>query len=219
MTPSAPRSEADMFDPHAPDFLADPYPFYARFRDNNPVRAAKAYDALWVFREADARAALLDKDTYKKNAPDRPAIPRNPGPFDVDDYLPAGPFSSDEPWHKALRDVLEPFFGKAIASAGPTARELAQELLSPLSSAGGRVELVAAYALPLPARVLFSVLGLPREHWDVVIGWVTLDDCRARCHTDSEAARARRHREHGARRVFPGPAAASAIKSAERAGG
>lgn len=174
MTPPAAASVTDLFDPHAPDFLANPYPAYARFREHSPVRAAKAYDALWVFREADVRAALLDKERYTKNAPDRPAIPRTPTVFDVDDYLPAGPFSSDEPWHQTLRAVLEPFFGKVIANVAPLARGLAQTLLAPLSPRGGRVELVAAYALPLPAQVLLSVIGLPPSHWDFVIRWVTM---------------------------------------------
>ena len=46
------------FDPHAPDFLADPFPNYANFRDQAPVYWVEEYQSWWVFRYGDVKLVL-----------------------------------------------------------------------------------------------------------------------------------------------------------------
>ena len=47
------------FDPHDPSFLADPYPTYARLRDESSVVAVAPYGAYWVFGRPVNRAARV----------------------------------------------------------------------------------------------------------------------------------------------------------------
>ena len=66
------------FDPHAPAFLADPYPTYAQFRANAPMskvtfaipyedKIRTLYDSTWVFRYADVKTVLDGKTLFLKN--------------------------------------------------------------------------------------------------------------------------------------------------------
>ncbi len=172
-TPFDPTS----FNPHDPAFIADPGPTYAQFREHAPVAKVHValpngyvlYDAWWVFRHADVQAVLRDKDLFLKNAAN--AAPA-PGPFGVLENMPKGIFSMDPPRHDALRPMLDAMLAQAIAQVPTVTAELAQPLLQ-AARKGRRMELVNAYAMPLPSSVLMSVLGLPKEHWAGVEQWVS----------------------------------------------
>lgn len=149
----------EYFDPHDRDFLGDPYPVYARLRHTAGVSRVAPYGSWWVFREADVRQALQDKLRFTKDPPAGFA-PKPRPPFDITQTMKDGPFSADPPWHTRLRSVLDPGFRAALSQAPAVALQAAKDLLSSLP-ASGRAELVSSYAIPLPARVLFSVLGIP----------------------------------------------------------
>lgn len=169
----------EAFNPHGREFQADPYPVYARLRRTVGVARVAPYRSWWVFRDADVRVALRDTARFSKDPPVAPD-PTLRGPFEVGQALPDGPFSADPPWHTALRAVLDPGFRQSIDQAGVIATAAAQHLLASFT-ARGRTELVASYALPLPARVLFEVLGILPDaspqlaafHEQAVLGWVT----------------------------------------------
>lgn len=160
------------FDPHDPDFLRDPYPTYAALRRDTPVRWVEPYQAWWVFGEPEVRAVLEDAAGFLKADPARPAVPVRPAVFEIDDYLAPGLFAADPPWHTQLRAALQPDFDAAIAPAAAVAASVAESLLGDLPESG-RLELVSAYALPLPAQTLFQLMGVDPQHVPVLIGWVT----------------------------------------------
>lgn len=162
------------FDPNARAFLCDPYPVYAQSRQHLPVQWVSRYGAWWVFRDADVRRVLQDDDGFRKRMPGAPEVL---SPFDVDGYLPPGLFSADPPWHTELRGYLGPLFRAAIADAPAVATEEAEACLATLragsAAAGGRADLVSAYALPVPARILFRLMGVPDGHRPLLLNWVT----------------------------------------------
>jgi cytochrome P450 len=170
---SPPTSEAGPtvdFNPHDPAFLADPYPTYAHYREEQPVLWVPLYGSDWMFRYADCQTILQSTDVWLKNPPQ--GWPQNPGPYGVMASFPQGLFASDPPLHTQLRSILEPMFDTAIQ----VAPELAQELAVPLLAAArqqGRMELIQDYALPLPAGVLFTLLGIPNDKllWGALIQW------------------------------------------------
>ena len=155
------------FNPHDPAFLADPYPTYALFRDQAPLSVVQPYASTWVFRFADVRQMLDDSVTFVKNPPGPPPPPV--GLFSMGANLPEGLFSSDPPRHTELRAVLEPLFMEAIAQAPAVATATAEKLLGSL---GARWELVSDYATPLPSTVLFTIMGIPADHWPVLLQWI-----------------------------------------------
>lgn len=162
----------DTFDPHDPAFLADPYPRYARFRAQAPIHTVKPYGSNWLFAYADCKAVLEDTDVWVKNSP--LPEPKAPGPYGVTSSFPPGLFGSDPPLHKELRDILEPLFDQAIEGAPAIAKTIAEPLLTAAHD-HGRMELIFDYALPLPAQVLFTLLGIPDDPgvWEGLISWHT----------------------------------------------
>ena len=149
------------FNPHDPAFLADPYPTYAAFREHAPIAAVPLYRSDWMFRHADCVEVLTNTDVWVKNPPGGSPVP--PGPYGtMVSNFPDGLFASDPPLHTQLRSILEPLFAEAIQ----TAPALAQAIGTPLLAAArqhGRMELISDYALPLPANVLFTLLGIPDD--------------------------------------------------------
>ncbi|MFN9628846.1 MAG: cytochrome P450 [Cyanobacteriota bacterium] len=166
------------FDPHDRSFLADPYPTYQRFREDAPVSRVRClapnqtvlYDSVWVFRYADCKAVLDGTELFLKNR--QPPL-ESPGAFDVTRNLPNGLFTMDPPRHTLVRPILDGLFSRAIADMEQVASTLAKPLLQ-AAGAGSRFELLSSYAMPLPSRVLKTVLGIPDTHWGTVEQWVTM---------------------------------------------
>jgi cytochrome P450 len=162
--------DPDRFDPHGPAYLADPYPTYANFREQAPIHPVELYGSSWVFRYADCKQMLEDTKGWVKNSPLGERKPY--GQFEVMANFPPGLFGSDPDLHTTLRGILEPLFRKAIPTAPEIATDIAQPLLS-TAQQHGRMELIADYALRLPAGVLFTLLGIPDDPgvWDGLMSW------------------------------------------------
>jgi cytochrome P450 len=173
------------FNPHDPAYIANPYPTYAQFRTHAPVFWVEPYNSYWVFRYEDAMRVFNDSDNFGP-APGPPApagvndYVKNriepppslaPGPFDVLANLPLGLFFLDPPTHGTVRGLIEPSFGQAIAQASVVAAIAArQDLVAAKQS--GLIELYTSYALPMPAAVLMTVLGIPAEDWMGIGQWI-----------------------------------------------
>jgi cytochrome P450 len=148
------------FDPHDMEFLQNPYPTYEQFRCNNPVFYVTQYSSLWFFRHHDCQQILDGKDTFVKARPG--GAPPKPGPVGIMSVYPRGIFSSDPPRHTALRSQIEPPFTAALATAPALAQTYAAGILNKLAPTG-HMELVTDYALPIPAGVLFDLVGIPAD--------------------------------------------------------
>jgi cytochrome P450 len=159
----------DAFNPHDPAFLADPYPTYARFREQDPIYPVMPYKSDWMFRYADCQTVLTGTDVWLKNPPGGSSV--SAGPYGMMSHFPPGLFASDPPLHTQLRSILEPMFEQAIQSAPQLAREIAAPLLA-AAKQHGRMELIDDYALALPSSVLFTLLGIPNDPgvWQGLIG-------------------------------------------------
>jgi cytochrome P450 len=144
------------FDPHDPVFLADPFPSYDLFRRFAP-RFSVGGGALWCFLGEDCETVLQDKEVWVKRPPQPP--PPGPGPTAALAGLPPGLFSSDPEAHTALRHATEEAFRGALDRAAQVAGQWATQILAGLEGTEA-VELVQDFALPLPANVLFDLLGL-----------------------------------------------------------
>ncbi len=167
------------FNPHDPSFLADPYPTYALFRQQAPVQRVSAsvqvqgreislYDSTWVFRYEDVKYVLDGTELFLKTPlHPKPATP----PFDVLQNMPEGIFSMNPPRHTQLRPILDGLFAEAIDQIDSAAQALGNSLLDSVQSSR-RIELVTAYANPLPSTVLQTVLGIPEQDWLGVSKWV-----------------------------------------------
>jgi cytochrome P450 len=151
------------FNPHDPAFLADPFPTYAAFREHAPIAPVPLYESDWMFRHADCVQVLTDTDVWIKNPPGGEPAPAGPYGTYASSF-PRGLFASDPQLHTQLRSILEPLFMSAITRAPDLARGIGAELIQDARQ-HGRMELIADYALPLPANVLFTLLGIPEDEF------------------------------------------------------
>jgi cytochrome P450 len=148
------------FDPYAPAFLDDPYATYARFRERQPHFYVPQFRSTWFFEYDACNEILGDRTLFLTNHPD--GGDPTPGPYGILREFPTTVFSSDPPRHTDLRDVFEPVFRGQIARAEANASERAKAVLAQVE-ARRHMEFVVDYGVPVPAGVLFDVLGIPEK--------------------------------------------------------
>ncbi len=175
MTSDATPFDPTTFNPLEPAFLDDPYPTYAQFREHAPVFQVKlgASDtAYWVFRDTDARTVLTEGQRFQKLQ--YVAKPAPISPFDALNVLPTGIMNSNSPRHTDLRRWIEPMFNTSLGAAPATSAAVMSGLMGKLSGTR-RFELMQDVALPLPASVLYELLGFSGNPMSgpVLTGWIT----------------------------------------------
>ncbi|MBB4984434.1 MULTISPECIES: cytochrome P450 family protein [Streptomyces] len=149
------------------DFTANPYPYYAKFREAGPVHEVRMPDGFqfWlVVGYEEGRAALAD-----------PRLAKSPSVIGVrppeEDVIGVHLLAADAPDHTRLRRlVTAEFTGRRVESLRPRIERLTQELADAMEPAG-RADLVDAYAFPLPITVICELLGVPAEDRETFRGW------------------------------------------------
>lgn len=83
-----------------------------------------------------------------------------------------GILAMDPPDHTRLRVlVAKAFTVRRVERLRPRVREIAAGLIEDIVAAGSPVDLVEAFALPLPVQVICELLGVPPEDRDLFRGW------------------------------------------------
>ncbi|GAA1874909.1 cytochrome P450 [Pseudonocardia ailaonensis] len=156
-----------------PALIADPWGGFGRLREQAPVLRSSfgmGSDApLWlVTRYADVRAVLNDPRFVNDpaNAPtvaaDRTVPLKAVGiGDDLIPYLTSSIIDADGATHTRLRRLVSRAFTvRRVGDLRPRVQEIADDLLDGLS---GEVDLVEAYAYPLPITVICELVGIPEE--------------------------------------------------------
>jgi cytochrome P450 len=162
----------DMF---TADAIADPYAYYGRLREEDPVHWNALYD-LWVItRHADVvwmtRHHELFSSAVFRNDP-RPAYPaidesdqelyeyvRN---YQADQFI-----QHDRPEHLEMRKVVHSYFTpRSMEAWRPFVQNAVKELLD-AAEAKGHMDVMKDLATPLPVLVIAQMMGVPtadRQH-------------------------------------------------------
>ncbi len=142
-------------------FVQNPYAVYQRLRAEGPVSRVVmpgGYPVWVVTRYADARAALADPRLIKDW---RTLWPGNAAPDDGFASLDTHMLSTDPPDHDRLRRlVTKAFTARRIEQLRPRVTEITTSLLDEMPD-GGQVDLLEAFAFPLPITVICELLGVP----------------------------------------------------------
>ncbi|MFJ7245044.1 cytochrome P450 [Kitasatospora sp. NPDC098652] len=154
-------------DPTVKSLISDPYGAYAALRAEAPVHRVTGPDGLpvWlVTRYPDVRRALADP----RLALDRShAAPGNYRGFALPPALDANLLNMDPPDHTRIRRLVgQAFTPRRIAALQAPVERVAEQLLDAVEAAAGpsgRVDLLAAYAAPLPITVICDLLGVPED--------------------------------------------------------
>ena len=158
----------DMF---TPDVIADPYAYYGRLRDEDPVHWNDAY-ALWVLTRHDdvtwmTRHNELFSSAVFKNDP-KPAYPAidesDLGLYEyVRNYQADQFIQYDRPEHLDMRKIVHGYFTpKAMESWRPFVVNAVKELLDEAEEKGS-MDVMRDLATPLPVLVIAQMMGVPAE--------------------------------------------------------
>jgi len=171
---NAGQPEDPHFDPLDPDYLADPYPYYARFRREAPVFYAPQIDFWVVSRYEDILEIVKDPETFSNARVQEPLYPLTPEALE---NLMRGvrvvPTTStaDPPLHRRTRKhAARAFSAKRVAELEGRIREIANGLIDDMIS-DGRADLVSQFAFPLLASVVFSFIGYSEKDTEMLKSW------------------------------------------------
>ncbi|MEO3745424.1 cytochrome P450 [Plantactinospora sp. B5E13] len=130
-------------------------------------------NAWLVTRYEDAQRALSDPRLSKGVSPAGGVEYRTLVSEDVEQALTRHMLASDPPDHTRLRRLVAgPFAPRKVAAMRPWIEEIAERLLDNIGDAA-EVDLLDAYAAPLPIQVICEMLGVPPEDQSAFRGWVT----------------------------------------------
>jgi len=146
-----------------PEFGVNPYPAYARLREEAPVCPIRSprFDSYLITRYDDARAALTDprltKDLYGPSGAYRKIFGENSAAINKN------MLNSDPPEHTRLRRLVsQAFTPRRIEAMRPRVVHTVNRLVDAIAPAG-HAELMAEFALPLPVSIICDLLGVPEE--------------------------------------------------------
>ena len=173
-TASAPGCPVDeSFDPLSPEFLADPFVVMAQAEA--PVFFAPSIGYYVVTRYEDIEEVFKDPATYSAAAAQAPLVPLAPEAQQIllaGGHKPQPSMSSlDEPAHARLRKpAARAFSMKRVTAMIPAIEAAAAQLLDAVSKET-EWDLVAALAFPLPANIVFSLMGVPERDYAQLEEW------------------------------------------------
>ena len=154
----APTASGVYYDPYDVDINTDPYPIYARLRDDKPIYHNEKYDFWMLSRHADVEKALTNWQVFTSTRSDILDVIRS-------GYeLPGGVIMfEDPPIHTLHRGLLSRVFTpRRMAELEDQVRQYCIECLDPLVGSDG-FDIIKELGRTLPMRVIGMLLGIPEQ--------------------------------------------------------
>jgi pimeloyl-[acyl-carrier protein] synthase len=148
------------------EIRTNPYPFYERLRDQDPVHWDEEL-GFWVFtRYADidplytderfSRAQGLMRNFHRLSESEQKIVEP------VYHSFSKTVFYADPPYHTHLRGLMNhAFTPRRVERLRPYIQGVVNELLDAAQSKGGTIDVIHDLAYPLPVMVIAELLGLP----------------------------------------------------------
>lgn len=160
---------AGLFDP---EVVADPYPVYARWREERPV--ARPRERLYVLsRFADCEAVLADPAFGRAEENDGRLAPGQATARQADGANARSLLGLNPPDHTRLRRLVSRAFTPArVRELAPRIEALTASMLDgAFDGPDGRFDLIGGLALPLPVAVISELLGIPVADRPRLVAW------------------------------------------------
>ena len=160
-----PNLDVDFF---APEVRADPWPFYARLREADPVH--RRPDGDWILtRYADCQGVLADPRCSSNPAHESRPSEGSPARQAGSNLL----LFLDPPDHTRLRRLVsKAFTPRRVEELRPRIAELVDALLDEVDGEP-TFNLLETLAFPLPVIVICELMGVPAEDRDSLKEWST----------------------------------------------
>ncbi len=159
-----------IYDPFNPAVIADPYPFYARLRDQHPVYYNERMNFYVLSRYDDIFHALRKPHIFSS------AQGLTPAKDEISQLgIPPTFIMMDPPDHTRLRRLItKAFTPDTVKELEPTVREFVIEHVEAMKQKardGQDVDLIEDIASPLPTMVVANILGVPPEDREKFDPW------------------------------------------------
>lgn len=151
-----------IYDPFDPAVISDPYPAYARLRDEHPVYYNERMNFYVLSRYDDIFHALRKPQLFSS------AQGLTPAKDEIAQLgIPPTFIMMDPPDHTRLRRLItKAFTPDTVKELEPTIRDFVVdhiEVMKQKSADGEEVDLIQGIASPLPTMVVANILGVPLE--------------------------------------------------------
>jgi cytochrome P450 len=157
-----------VYDPYDWALHEDPYPTYARLRDEAPAYHNPALDFFTLSRHADVHAALLDHARFSNTG--GVALERS----DQDPSAFLSFLAMDPPEHTRLRALVSKGFSpRRVQALEPRVRALAVRYIERFAG-DGRCDFIRDFAAKVPMDVISEMLGVPEDDRDALREWADL---------------------------------------------
>ncbi|MEE1753799.1 cytochrome P450 [Streptomyces sp. SP18CS02] len=160
-----------LYDPRNPELRKDPYPFYKRLQETDPVYLTPF--GYWVVSGYEETAALLrdPRLTSEFHRDAKWAEHRGGWESPVVSDTRKWMLMLDGSAHRRIRGLVNPVFSaRAILRMRPRIVEILHKILDDMGS-GKDIDLISALALPVPVTVICGLVGLPVEDRDQCRQW------------------------------------------------
>jgi len=157
-----------LFDPFLPEFNANPYPFYRRLREADPVHQSPL--GFWVLTRYDDCVLVL-RDPRFGRAGFEAVLESVYGNSVEQGRLPTSMLFRDPPDHTRLRGLVSrAFTPRVVEGLRPRIQQIVDALLDRVRDVG-RMEVISDLAYPLPVTVISEMLGVPEEDRERIKQW------------------------------------------------
>jgi len=146
------------YDPYDVGITADPYPTYARLREEAPIYYNDRYDFWALSRHPDVEKALSNWEVFSNQRSDILELMKS----DFD--MPNGVMMfEDPPVHTMLRGLMSRVFTpRRMAEVEDQIRQFCIRCLDPLAGSDG-FDIIAELASMMPMRVIGMLMGIPED--------------------------------------------------------
>jgi cytochrome P450 len=153
-----------------PAVNADPWGYFGRLREHDPVHWNPVFKTWIVTRYSDVKSVLRHHELFSSKIPIPPDLAREYPPIDAADWPLADDLVGyrafifhDRPEHLAMRQAIHRWFTpRAVERWRASLAERARELIDKCREAGA-MEVKRDIATPLPLVTICWMLGVPSE--------------------------------------------------------
>ncbi|MET4069336.1 cytochrome P450 [Bradyrhizobium sp. S3.2.6] len=156
-----------LFNPLAPDFIRNPYPYYDRLRTIDPIHETP-FGQFVASRHADVSLVMRDK-RFGKDFVERttrrygPEIMNEPVFRSMSYWM----LQADPPDHTRLRGlVVKAFTARRVEDMRPRIQEIVDQTIDAVIDRG-HMDLIEDFAFRLPVTIICDMLGIPEKDREV----------------------------------------------------
>jgi cytochrome P450 len=157
-----------LFNPLTPEFHANPYPFYQRMRETDPVHLSPL--GLWVLTRYDDCVTSLRDPRFGRDGFEA-ILSAQYGEESETGRLPRSMLFRDPPDHTRLRSLVNrAFTPRVIEGMRGQIKAVVDRLLDQVARRG-HMDVIADLAYPLPVTVICDMLGVPVGDHEQMRDW------------------------------------------------